>query len=208
MKTSIVIQFVLFSLASFRFILLSLMLLQLHPSKRTSTHLLRLDHPSPLPLTRLTSCRPYNSYLSLLSPGSGRNPVPRVGSDYLLITIEFWGWLPDPPKIRAALIKTSAGLDGLISRQRRSWYLQENLLLPLAPPGKKRLCTILYTEAKHHILAGYVGDRLETLPDEAKPRIMKRNRLRTIVFSIDPIKAQQTSNRRCCRECRFLREKW
>ena len=46
--------------------------------------------------------------------------------------------------------------------------------------GEKRLRIILQAATKHQIPAGYVRDRLETLPDEAQPLIRERDRLRTI----------------------------
>ena len=46
--------------------------------------------------------------------------------------------------------------------------------------GEKRFCDILQTADEHHIRAGYVRDRLENIPDEAKTLIRKRDRLRIL----------------------------
>lgn len=101
-------------------------------------------------------------------------------SDHLPITIKLAGWFPEPPTDPSHTYQN-------IRRARWDDFTAktEMRLTRELPPtscfaGEKRLRDILQTAAKHLITAGYVRDRLESLPDEAKSLIRERDRLRTI----------------------------
>ena len=101
-------------------------------------------------------------------------------SDHLPIIMKLADWFLDPPtdqsltynSIRKARLPNSTAETGL--RFARD-----------SPPatcsaGEKSICNILQTAAERHIPAGYICNRLATLPDEAEPLIRERGRLRTL----------------------------
>ena len=103
-----------------------------------------------------------------------------LNSDHLPIIIKLADWFPDSPIDPNRTYKK-------IRRDRWPNFTTETeLRFAREPPtttcsaGEKRLRDILQTAAKHHIPADYVCDLLETLPDEAKPLVRERDRLRTL----------------------------
>ena len=114
-----------------------------------------------------------------LSLGSVWNPMTTLNSDHLPIIIKLADWFPDPPT------DPSRTYTNIRKARWPNYTAETELRFAREPPpttcsaGEKRFRQILQTAAKHHIPAGYVRDRLETLPDEAKPLVRERDRLRT-----------------------------
>ena len=80
---------------------------------------------------------------------------------------------------------------------------------PLPTPcsaGEERFRDIYQAAAKHHIPTGYVPDRFEKLPDEAKHLIRERDRLRTLNPSRPHI--PQLNDQLAERNAISNREKW
>ena len=115
-----------------------------------------------------------------LSLGSVRNPVTTLNSDHLSIIIKLADWFSDPPTDPNRTYKNIRKARWLNFTAETELRFARELPPIIFSAGEKLFRNILKTAAKHYIPAGYVNDCLETLPDEAKAFVRKRDRLRTL----------------------------
>ena len=140
--------------------------------------LLNENTPTRIPTVGPSSSPDLSIVTAHLTLGSTWTTHTTLSSDHLPITIKLSGWFPDPPSEASRTFTNirRARWDDFAA-ETEMWFSRETAPTSCSA-GEKRFRKILLRAAKHHIPAGFVRDRLTSLPDEAKRLARERDELR------------------------------